>query len=62
MNRILVIVAIAGYLTACGNGNESTAVSDSTSNINGTVPSTADTSVMGRRMGDTTGIMGDSTK
>ena len=74
MKKFLVVIALAGVFTACGNGSESSTSTDSTSadsssNMMST-PSTSDTSssMMGgssdtssRMMGDTS-MRSDSTR
>lgn len=56
MKKILLAFALAGVVTACENGGESAANSDSTTNVTSTTPpQTADTlSPIGVMMGDTT--------
>ncbi|QHT67278.1 hypothetical protein GXP67_11835 [Rhodocytophaga rosea] len=62
MKKLLVIVAIAGVFTACGNNNESSSSSDSTA-TSITPPSTADsTSEMAPMMGDTAKATIDSVR
>jgi hypothetical protein len=61
MKRILLIVAIAGVFTSCGNGSESSASSDTTKSI--TPPPTSDsTSTAAPMMGDTSKTEADSLK
>lgn len=65
MKKILLFFALAGVITACGNGVESTAESDSdTANVTSTTPPpTADTaSPIGVMMGDTSTAVYDSVK
>ena len=55
MKKILLVLALAGVFTACGNGGESAANSDSTTETSTTPPPTRDTlSPIGVMMGDTT--------
>ena len=62
MKRILII-AIGVVFMACGNGSESAADSDTTSNVNSTTPPPkSDTNPIGVMMGDTTIGINDSLK
>ncbi len=63
MKRILLVVAIAGVLIACGNGSENSTDSDTTLNINSTTPPPRrDTNPIGIMMGDTSIGINDSLK
>ncbi len=63
MKRILLTIVIAGIFMACGNGSESSADSDTTSNINSTTPPPKrDTNPIGIMMGDTSIALNDSLK
>ena len=71
MKIFLLATIITAVLTACSNDNNSDVSSDSASKVNSTTPpisdtstpaATSDTSTMGRMMGDTTKVKGDSTK
>ena len=63
MKRILLIIAIAGVFMACGNGSESAADADTTSNVTSTTPPPKrDTNPIGIMMGDTTIGINDSLK
>lgn len=61
MKNMILVVAIAGVCTACGNGGESAAESDTTVNST-TPPPKADTNPIGVMMGDTTIGINDSLK
>ena len=61
MQRILLIIAIAGVLIACGNGSEGSVDSDTTVSST-TPPPRADTNPIGVMMGDTTIGINDSLK
>jgi len=61
MKKLLLIVAIAGVFTSCGNGSESSTSSDTTKSIS--PPPTSDTaSAMAPMMGDTSKTEADSLK
>jgi len=62
MKRILLIVAIAGVFTSCGNGNESSTGSDSTTNSITPPPTSDTTTTMAPMMGDTSKTEADSLK
>lgn len=65
MKKILLSFALAGLITACGNGGESAADSESdTSNVTSTTPPPTDdsSSAIGVMMGDTTIAKYDSVK
>lgn len=63
MKKILVVVAIAGVFTACGNGSVGSADADTTSNVSSTTPPPKkDTNPIGIMMGDTTIGINDSLK
>jgi hypothetical protein len=61
MKKIVLIVAIAGIFSSCGNGRESAADSDTTVNST-TPPPERDTNPIGLMMGDTTIGINDSLK
>ena len=65
MKKILLIAAIAGVFTACGNGSESSTNSESTSTpgssstmTESAAPSNTDTST--NMLGTSSGAMGDT--
>ena len=67
MKKMLLIIAIAGVFTSCGNGSESSMSSDSTTNSDTTKstspPPTPDTtSTVAPMMGDTSKTDADSLK
>lgn len=60
MKKMLLTACIAVVFMACGNGSESSTITDSTANST-TPPPTSDTSnVMGAMMGDTSTLVSDS--
>lgn len=61
MKKMLLIVAIISVLTACGNGSENSANSDSTINST-TPPPKRDKNPIGIMMGDTSIGINDSLK
>jgi len=62
MKKILLVLAVTGIFSACGEGSESSTDSDSTANINSTTPpATSDTTnPVGVMMGDTSIVAADS--
>ena len=62
MKKILLVLAISGIFSACGEGSEGSTDSDSTANINSTTPpATSDTTnPVGVMMGDTSIVAADS--
>lgn len=64
MKKMLLALTLAGVFTACGNGGDRSADSDSTTNVTSTTPpATADTTnPIGVMMGDTTISVYDSLK
>lgn len=62
MKKILLVLAVTGIFSACGEGGGSSTDSDSTANINSTTPpATSDTTnPVGVMMGDTSIVAADS--
>ncbi len=60
MKKVFLTAGITMFLMACGNGSESSAITDSTVNST-TPPPTSDTlNVIGAMMGDTSTMVADS--
>jgi len=62
MKKFLLVLTIAGVFTACGKSGESSAGSDSTTEVNSTTPpATSDsTNPVGVMMSDTSTTVADS--
>ena len=62
MRKMLLIVAVAGVFTSCGNGSESSTSSDTTTNSISPPPTSDTTNTMAPMMGDTSKTEVDSLK